>query len=161
MFFTHQHHKVYIVDQKCSENYLSNALLSLLLGNYPRKSFQISSLGSIQNQPSDQWPKLSWPADAINQSIDLCGCLNWADICIRLLETEVDVYCHPAYLTYMQSASCKILGWMKHKLGSRLQGEITITSDIQMTPHLWQKWGHKELDTTEGLNWGDVERLYI
>ena len=63
MFFTHQHHKVYIVDQKCSENYLSNALLSLLLGNYPRKSFQISSLGSIQNQPSDQWPKLRWPAD--------------------------------------------------------------------------------------------------
>ena len=49
------------------------------------------------------------------------------------------VYCHPAYLTYMQSPSCKMPGWMKHKLESRLPGEIAITSDIQMTPHLWQK----------------------
>ena len=39
------------------------------------------------------------------------------------------VYCHPAYLTYMQSTSCEMLGWMKHKLGSRLPGEISITSD--------------------------------
>ena len=39
------------------------------------------------------------------------------------------VYCHPAYLTYMQSISCKMLGWMKHKLESRLLGEISITSD--------------------------------
>ena len=37
------------------------------------------------------------------------------------------VYCHPAYLTYMQSTSCEMLGWMKHKLESRLQGEISIT----------------------------------
>ena len=44
-----------------------------------------------------------------------------------------------AYLTYMQSTSCKMLGWMKHKLESRLQGEISITSDMQMTPPLWQK----------------------
>ena len=44
------------------------------------------------------------------------------------------VYCHPAYLTYMQSASCEILGWMKHKMKSRLLREISITSDIQMTP---------------------------
>ena len=49
------------------------------------------------------------------------------------------VYCHPAYLTYMQSMSCKILGWMKHKLESRLLGEISITSDMQMTLPLWQK----------------------
>ena len=42
------------------------------------------------------------------------------------------VYCHPAYLTYMQSTSGKMLGWMKHKLESRLPGEISITSDIQM-----------------------------
>jgi len=46
------------------------------------------------------------------------------------------VYCHPAYLTYMQSTSCEILGWMKHKLGTRLAGEISITSDMQMTPPL-------------------------
>ena len=39
------------------------------------------------------------------------------------------VYCHPAYLTYMQSTYCEIPGWMEHKLESRLQGEISITSD--------------------------------
>ena len=49
------------------------------------------------------------------------------------------VYCHPAYLTYLQSTSCEVLGWMKHKLESRLPGEISITSDMQMTPPLWQK----------------------
>ena len=49
------------------------------------------------------------------------------------------VYCHPAYLTYIQSTSCEMLGWMKHKLKSRLLGEISITSDIKMTPTLWQK----------------------
>ena len=49
------------------------------------------------------------------------------------------VYCHPAYLTYMQNTSCKMPGWMNHKLESRLPGEISITSDTQMTPPLWQK----------------------
>ena len=43
------------------------------------------------------------------------------------------VYCHPVYLTYMQSTSCKMLGWMKCKLESRLLGEISVTSDMQMT----------------------------
>ena len=49
------------------------------------------------------------------------------------------VHCHPAYLTYMQSTSCEMPGWKKHKLESRLPGEISITSDTQMTPPLWQK----------------------
>ena len=49
------------------------------------------------------------------------------------------VYCHPAYLTYMQNESREMMGWMKHKLESRLLGEISITSDTQMTPPLWQK----------------------
>jgi len=49
------------------------------------------------------------------------------------------VYCHPAYLTYMQSTSFEMPGWMKHKLESRLPGEISITSDMKMTPPLWQK----------------------
>ena len=49
------------------------------------------------------------------------------------------VYCHPAYLTSMQSTLCEMPGWMKHKLESRLLGEISITSDMQMTPPLWQK----------------------
>ena len=49
------------------------------------------------------------------------------------------VYCHPAYLIYMQSTSYEMLGWIKNKLESRLLGEISITSDMQMTPPLWQK----------------------
>ena len=49
------------------------------------------------------------------------------------------VYCHPAYLIYMQNTSCEIPGWMKNKLESRLLGEISITSDMQMRPPLWQK----------------------
>ena len=50
-----------------------------------------------------------------------------------------DVYCHPAYLTYMQSTSSEMPGWMKHRLESRLPREISITSDMQMIPPLWQK----------------------
>ena len=49
------------------------------------------------------------------------------------------IYCHPAYLTYMQRTSGKMHDWMKHKLESRLPEEISITSDVQMTPPLWQK----------------------
>ena len=49
------------------------------------------------------------------------------------------VYCHPAYLTYMQNTSCKMLNWMKHKLESRLPGEISITSDMQVTPPYGRK----------------------
>ena len=49
------------------------------------------------------------------------------------------VCCHPAYLTYIQCTLCEVPGWMKHKLESRLMGEISITSDMQMTPPLWQK----------------------
>ena len=49
------------------------------------------------------------------------------------------VYCHPTYLTYMQSTSREMPGWMRHKLESRVPGEISITSDRQMTPPLWQK----------------------
>ena len=44
------------------------------------------------------------------------------------------VYCHPAYLIYMRSTSCNMLGWMTHKLESRLPGEISATSDMQMIP---------------------------
>ena len=49
------------------------------------------------------------------------------------------VYYHPAYLTYMQSTSSEMLDWMKHKLESRLLGEISITSYMQMTSPLWHK----------------------
>ena len=58
------------------------------------------------------------------------------------------VFCHHAYLTYMQSTSCKMPGWMKHKLESRLLGEISITSDMQMTP----PYGRKRRKTKEPLD---------
>ena len=54
------------------------------------------------------------------------------------------VYCHPVYLIYMQSTSCEKLGWMKHKLESRLPEEISITSDMQMTPPYGRKRKTKE-----------------
>ena len=49
------------------------------------------------------------------------------------------VHCHPAYLTYTQNILCKMPGWIKYKLESRLPGEISTTSDMQMIPLLWQK----------------------
>ena len=64
------------------------------------------------------------------------GTMNWFKIGKELIKA---VYCHLAFLTYMQNTSCKMSGWMKHKLESRLPGEISITSDMQMTPPLWQK----------------------
>ena len=62
------------------------------------------------------------------------------------------VFCHPAYLTYMQSTSCEMLNWLKHRLESILPGEISITSDMQMTPSLWQK---KKRETEEFLDEGE------
>ena len=60
------------------------------------------------------------------------------------------VYCHPAYLTYMQSTSHKMLGWIKYMLESRLQREIPINSDTQMTPPYGRKQRTKEpLDESE------------
>ena len=49
------------------------------------------------------------------------------------------VYCHFAYLIRIQNTSCEMSGWMNHKLESRLLGEISITSDMQMTPPLWHQ----------------------
>ena len=59
--------------------------------------------------------------------------------------SNMSIYSHPAYLNYMQSTSCEMLGWMKHKLESRLLGEILITSDLQMTP----SYGRKRRKTKE------------
>ena len=53
-----------------------------------------------------------------------CGTMDWFQIGKEYIKA---VYCHPAYLTYMQNTSCEMLGWMKHKLESRLPGEISIT----------------------------------
>ena len=62
------------------------------------------------------------------------GITDWSQIGEVVLKV---VCCHPAYLTYVQSTWCKMLDWIKHKLESRLLGEIT--SDMQTTPPLWQK----------------------
>ena len=64
------------------------------------------------------------------------GTLDWFQIGKEYVKA---VYCHLAYLTYMQNTSCEMPDWMKHRLESRLQGEISITSDMQMTPPLWKK----------------------
>ena len=64
------------------------------------------------------------------------GTTDWFQIRKECLKA---VYCHSAYLTYMQSTSCKMRGWMNLKLESRLPGGISITSDMQIIPPLWQK----------------------
>ena len=56
-----------------------------------------------------------------------------------ILQYVKAVCCHPAYLTYMQSTSYEMPGWMEHKLESRLPGEISVTSDTQILPPLWLK----------------------
>ena len=59
--------------------------------------------------------------------------------CSKLRKEYVKaVYCHSTYLTDMQSTSCKMLGWMNHKLESRLLGKMSTMSDVQMIPPLWQ-----------------------
>ena len=68
----------------------------------------------------------------------------WAGSKLRK-EYKKAVYCHPVYLTSMQSTSCEMPGWMNHKLELRLSGEISTTSDTQMTPPLWQKEELKNL----------------
>ena len=81
------------------------------------------------------------------------GTIDWFQIGKQQLELDMEqqtgsklgkeyikaVYCHPVYLAYIQNTSYEMLGWMKHKLELRLLGEISISSDMQMTPPLWQK----------------------
>ena len=70
-------------------------------------------------------------------------------------EYDKAVYCHPAYLVYTQSTSCEMPDWMKHKLESRLQGEVAITSDMQMTPTYGRQWRETKeiLDESERGEW--------
>ena len=62
------------------------------------------------------------------------------------------VYCYPAYLTYTQSTSCEMPGWVRHKMESRLLGEISIASDMQMTH---RPYGGKRRATKEPLDEGE------
>ena len=83
------------------------------------------------------------------------GTMDWFKIGKGVHQCSLDVtigyYCHPAYLTSMHSTSCKISGWMKHKLESRLPGEIPITSDMQMTSPICRK----QKGTKETLDEGE------
>ena len=63
------------------------------------------------------------------------------------------IYCHPAYLSYMQSTSCKMWVWLKHKMESKLPGEIPVTSDMQMTSPSWQRGTKELLDESERGEW--------
>ena len=67
------------------------------------------------------------------------------------------VYFHLAYLTYVYSTSCEMQGWMKHNLESRLLEEISITSDMQMTPPLWKKVKRTKEPLDEGESWLKIQ----
>ena len=74
--------------------------------------------------------------------------------CSKLGEQHIKaVYCHPDYLTYMQSTSCDMPDWMNHKLESRLPGEISTTSDMQIQ----QSNGRKQKETKDPLDEGETE----
>ena len=111
------------------------------------KAFDSVDHNKLENSSRDG--NTRWLDLPLEKSVCRSGNLN----CSKQLEVNMEqqtgsksgkeyikaVYCHPAYLTSMQSTSCEMPGWMMHKLESRLLGEISITSDKQMTPPLWQK----------------------
>ena len=80
---------------------------------------------------------LTWLLRVKKQQLEL-GMEQWTSLKLGK-EYDRAVYCHLAYLTYMQSTSCKMPGWVNPKLKSRLPGEISITSDMQMAPPFCQK----------------------
>ena len=82
------------------------------------------------------------------------GTTDWFQIGKGLIKA---VYCHPTYLTSMKSTSYKMPGWIKQKLESRLPGGISITSDMQMTPPLWQKV--KKNSRASWWKWKRVKKL--
>ena len=84
------------------------------------------------------WPA-SWETYMQVRRLQLELDMEWQTGSKQEKEYVKAVYCHPAYLTSVQSTSWETLGWKKHKLESRLPGEISVTSDMQMTPPLWQK----------------------
>ena len=102
------------------------------------KAFDYVDHNKLETSEGDTWPA-SWETcmqvkkqqlelDMEQKTVSKLG-----KDCLKAL------YCHSAYLIYMQNTSWETLGWKKYKLESRLPGEISITSDMQMTPPLWQK----------------------
>ena len=130
--------------------------VSALASVLPRNSQDWFDLLAVQGTIKSLLQHQSSKASILHHSAFFTLPTDW-EICMQVkkqqLEPEVEqqtgsklgkeyikaVYCHLVYLTFMQSTSYEMPGWMKHKLGSRLPGEISITSDMQMTPLLWQK----------------------
>ena len=112
------------------------------------KAFDCGSQQSVENSSSSSFSKEMGIRDHLTcllRNLDAGqeatvrtghGTTDWFKIGKEYIKA---VYCYPAYLTYMQSTSWETLGWMERKSKSRLPGEISITSDMQMTPPLWQK----------------------
>ena len=86
---------------------------------------------------ANRWGNRGTVTDFIFLGSKITAVGDWSsDVCSSDLKA---VYYYTAYATYIQSTSSEMLGWVKHKLESRLPGEIPISSDMQMTPPLWQK----------------------
>ena len=103
---------------------------------FPNNSSLLSLFGLIYGQTT--WP-VSWKIYMQVKEEQLELDMGQQTGSKQEKEYVKSVYCHPPYLTTMQSTSWETLGWKKHKQESRLPGEISITSDMQMTPPLWQK----------------------
>ena len=116
---------------------------SHLFQNFPQfiVIHTVKALGIVNKAEIDVFLEISCfiddPADVGNlNSGSSAGKPDWFQMGKGVVKA---VYCHPAYLTSMQSTSGDMLSWKKHKPESRLPGEISVTSDMQVTPPLWQK----------------------
>ena len=129
----------------------TSALLTM-----PKPLIQITTNWKIPKEMGipDHLTCLLWNLHAGQEAAVRIGHEQWTSSTLGKEHIKA-VYCHSAYLTYMQSTSCKMAGWMKHKLKSRLQGEISITSDMHMTPPSWQKERRTKepLDESERGEW--------
>ena len=109
------------------------------VGDAIQPSHPLSSPSPPAPNPSQHQGLFQW----VNSSHEVAKVLEFQLLVSVLPMNTQDyiksVHCHPTYLTYTQSTSWETWGWKKHKLESRLLGEIPITSDRQMIPPLWQK----------------------
>ena len=109
----------------------------------------------------DEWIKKVWYTytleyySAVKRTEILASAATWVDLEIVIISEISQTKAISYDATYMQITLCKMPGWMKHKLKSRFQGEIWITSDMQMTPPLWQKRRRTKepLDESERGEW--------
>ena len=138
---------------KGARNQIANICCIIKKQGNSRKTSTSASL--TMQKPLTVWITMNWKILKEMGIPDHLTCLLRNLMQVRKQQLELDmeqqtgsrlekeyikaIYCHPAYLTYMQSTSSRMPGWMKNKLESRFLGKIPITSDMQMTPPLWQK----------------------